>query len=100
LNKVKIYLDTSVISHLDAEDTPEKMQDTHLFWQELKKGFYKAAISDLTLAELAKCPEPKRTQLYEYLGQIDYEEVEESQDSIILTEEYLSISLAGISNTL
>ncbi|MHB1405290.1 MAG: twitching motility protein PilT [Desulfitobacteriaceae bacterium] len=40
MNKIKIYLDTSVISHLEAEDTPEKMQDTLQFWQELKKGKY------------------------------------------------------------
>jgi hypothetical protein len=29
MKKTKIYLDTSVISHLDAPDTPEKMGDTH-----------------------------------------------------------------------
>ena len=40
MNKIKIYLDTSVISHLDAEDTPEKMQDTVDFWQELIRGQY------------------------------------------------------------
>ncbi|MDR3586035.1 MAG: hypothetical protein P4L59_12040 [Desulfosporosinus sp.] len=40
MNKIKIYLDTSVISHLEAEDTPEKMQDTVDFWQELLKGQY------------------------------------------------------------
>lgn len=28
MNKIKIYLDTSAISHLEADDTPEKMQDT------------------------------------------------------------------------
>ena len=26
--KMKLYLDTSVISYLDASDTPEKMADT------------------------------------------------------------------------
>ena len=31
MKKLEIYLDTSVISHLFANDTPEKMQDTHLF---------------------------------------------------------------------
>ncbi|GAB6172395.1 hypothetical protein JCM15765_18730 [Paradesulfitobacterium aromaticivorans] len=54
MNKIKIYLDTSVISHLEAEDTPEKMQDTLQFWQELKNGKYIVTISDLTIAELTK----------------------------------------------
>ncbi|KGP74849.1 twitching motility protein PilT [Desulfosporosinus sp. Tol-M] len=89
MNKVKIYLDTSVISHLEAEDTPEKMQDTLLFWQEIIKIYYKVSVSDLTLAELAKCPEPKRSQLFVYLSQIDYEEVEEAPEIIALAEEYI-----------
>lgn len=89
VNKIKIYLDTSIISHLEAEDTPEKMQDTLQIWQELNKSKYIVTISDLTFAELAKCPEPKRTLLLEYLSQIDYEEVQETQETISLADEYL-----------
>jgi hypothetical protein len=33
----KIYLDTSVISHLNADDAPEKMNDTLLLLEELKQ---------------------------------------------------------------
>ena len=65
MNKIKIYLDTSVISNLEAEDTPKKMQDTLQFWQELKKGKYIVTISDLTIAELTKCPEPKRSLFFQ-----------------------------------
>jgi hypothetical protein len=32
MKKLKIYLDTSVISHLQADDVPEKMAITHKFW--------------------------------------------------------------------
>ena len=89
MNKIKIYLDTSVISHLDAEDTPEKMQDTVDFWQELIRGQYIVTISDLTIAELSKCPEPKRTLLFEHLSVIDYVEVQEISETITLADEYL-----------
>lgn len=89
MNKSKIYLDTSVISHLEAEDTLEKMQDTLQLWQELKKDKYIVTISDLTLAELNKCPEPKRTLLLEHLSQIDYDEVHETPETITLADEYL-----------
>ena len=34
--KQRIYLDTSVMSHLFHEDAPEKMRDTLLFWEDLK----------------------------------------------------------------
>jgi len=35
---LKIYLDTSVISHLQADDVPEKMAITHKFWNDVKAG--------------------------------------------------------------
>lgn len=31
--KLKVYLDTSVISHLMQEDVPEKMADTRKLWK-------------------------------------------------------------------
>lgn len=36
MKKLKIYLDTSTISHLDAQDTPEKMSDTLRLWNRIK----------------------------------------------------------------
>jgi|GEM_PF-5162530 len=35
MRKLRLYLDTSVISHLFADDTPEKMQHTKRLWDEL-----------------------------------------------------------------
>jgi len=56
----KIYVDTSVIGYLKADDTPEKMQDTLVFWKELQQGNYIIGVSSVTIEELSKCPEPKR----------------------------------------
>lgn len=36
--KIKVYLDTSVISYLDQQDAPEKMQETREIWEILKTG--------------------------------------------------------------
>lgn len=33
MRKLKVYLDTSVISHLLQEDVPEKMADTRQLWK-------------------------------------------------------------------
>lgn len=33
MNKLKVYLDTSVISHLMQDDVPEKMADTKRLWK-------------------------------------------------------------------
>ena len=89
MHKQKIYLDTSVISHLQAEDTPEKMQDTLKFWDEIKKGKYEVVISDVTFSELAKCNEPKKTALLHSLSQIDFLMVEENKESLEVSERYI-----------
>lgn len=50
--KQRIYLDTSVISFLKAEDSPEKMHDTVLLWDDIKNNTYDVIISDLTIKEI------------------------------------------------
>lgn len=37
MKKLKIYLDTSVISHLQADDVPEKMTITNDLWTQKYK---------------------------------------------------------------
>ena len=59
MRKLKIYLDTSVISHLDAPDVPEKQDDTRKLWDDIKIGKYDVVISDITIDEMEGCPEPK-----------------------------------------
>ena len=43
--KLKVYLDTSVISHLVQEDVPEKMTDTRRLWEMFQKGIYDVCLS-------------------------------------------------------
>lgn len=72
MKNLKVYLDTSVISHLLQEDVPEKMADTRQLWEMFRNGKYDVYLSTVTLEEIDDCPEPKRSQLYDYLEQIDY----------------------------
>lgn len=85
----KVYLDTSAVSHLIAEDTPEKMSDTLMFWENLKQGKYLAVLSDITLTEINKCSEPKRTGMYEYLNELEYNIYDETEESLELAEKYM-----------
>ena len=89
MDKQKIYLDTSVISHLQHEDVPEKMQDTLLFWRMLESGRYEVVISDITLMELKQCFEPKRSELLGYLGAIDYALLPQTDEVDALAEAYV-----------
>ena len=38
MNKIKVYLDTSVISYLDQMDAPERMKETRDVWKLFKTG--------------------------------------------------------------
>ena len=60
MNKLKIYLDTSVISYLDQQDSLEKMAETQDVWNLFKKGRYDIYISDIVLYEINKCKKEKR----------------------------------------
>lgn len=72
MDKLKVYLDTSVISHLLQNDVPEKMADTRQLWKMFSAKKYDVYLSTVTLEELKGCSEPKRSQLLDYLSQIDY----------------------------
>ena len=72
MRKLKVYLDTSVISHLAQEDVPEKMADTLKLWDMFKSGKYEVYLSTVTLKEVDSCSEPKRSMLRMFLTQFDY----------------------------
>ncbi len=90
MRKLKVYLDTSVISHLEQEDVPEKMEQTRKVWDILQTGKYEVVISDLVLAEINECKEPKRTLLKEYLSQINYERVEITEETEEIANEIIN----------
>ena len=46
MKKIKLYLDTSIISHLDHQDTPDKMADTLRLWREVEDSIYDIYLID------------------------------------------------------
>lgn len=89
MKKLKIYIETSVISHMQAEDVPEKMEITLKFWEDLKTGLYDVVLSEAVVIELSKCYEPKRSVLQQYLNQIKYELVEIDDEADHLASRYI-----------
>lgn len=83
--KMKIYLDTSVISYLQQEDVPERMKETLNLWKQFEEGKYDIYLSQVTLDEVGECQEPKKTVLYEYLSRIQYTKLE-------ITDEVLRVA--------
>ena len=89
MRKLKLYLDTSVISHLFADDTPDKMQDTKLLWDDFINNKYRIFISQVVVDEIEVCPEPKRSQMLEQLRMIDFEVYDETDEVDSLANEYI-----------
>lgn len=90
MKKLKIYLDTSIISHLQQEDVPEKMRETLELWEQFKKREdIIIVISDLVIREISQCKEPKRSFLLEKLAQLDYTMVQTTKEERYLSNTYL-----------
>lgn len=70
--KYKVYLDTSVLSHLWQLDAPEKMHETLELWDKFKLGGFDVYLSLLTIDEINGCDKNKLNKVYELLNQIDY----------------------------
>ncbi len=75
MRRLKLYLDTSFLSHLHQPDAPEKMRDTLALWNEIIAGEYEAVISEVTARELMKCEEPKRSLMAQYLKTAAFEPI-------------------------
>lgn len=91
MNKIKVYLDTSVISYLDQKDAPERMKETHDVWAIFRKGYYEIYISDVVVYEINKCSREKREILLDYLDQIEYNIIETDEKTVILAEKFIDL---------
>lgn len=72
MKKLKIYFDTSVISHLDQQDAPEKMAETRKLWERAKTGDFDVVLSNVNFEEILDCASEKQSVLMSYLAQIEY----------------------------
>jgi predicted nucleic acid-binding protein len=93
MRKLKLYLDTSVISHLDANDVPARMVETQKFWELIKGGMGEVFISDIVFDELNRCIEPKRSLLAQYVSQIEYTKIPDSQNVLELAEKFVDFGI-------
>lgn len=84
--KLKIYLDTSTISYLQEEHSPDKMAATRKLWAKFEEGFFDVFLSQTTMKELGRCPEPKLSVLLGYLSKIQYKVLDIDQAVMSLAQ--------------
>ncbi|MDR0822425.1 MAG: hypothetical protein LBN20_01415, partial [Endomicrobium sp.] len=71
-----------------APDAPEKMKDTQLLWKDIQNGDYEICISDIVIAEIERCKEPKYSFMLSKLFEIKYVKVIHNIDSDELAKLY------------
>ena len=89
MRKLKLYLDTSVISHLFADDVPDKMEDTKVLWNDFANGKFEIYISQVVIDEIERCPEPKQGMMLAKLREIRFQILPETDEVITLADEYV-----------
>lgn len=93
MRKLKVYLDTSVISYLSQEDAPERMGDTLELWRDFVNGKYEIYLSQVTIDEIEKCSEPKRSMLYDYLSDIEYTKLDINEEIVELAQKIIDMGI-------
>lgn len=93
MERLKVYLDTSVISYLLQEDVPEKMADTRSLWKMFCDGKFDVYLSTVTLEELKGSSEPKQSQFFDYLSQIDYKLVQIDDSVAKIAEQIIEMGI-------
>ena len=92
MKKLKLYLDTSTINFLFAEDEPELQKITEEFFENLvAKGKFKAYISDVTIEEIEKTKDlEKRKMLLEVITKYNLEIFPITEEAVDLSDKYLT----------
>lgn len=93
MRKLKVYLDTSVVSYLYQVDAQEKMQNTLDLWELFKNKVYEVYISDIVIREISGCNEEKLKILLDYLDQIDYNIIETDEDTVELAGKFIDFGI-------
>jgi predicted nucleic acid-binding protein len=93
MKKLKIYLDTSVISHLDAPDAPEWEADTKRLWEDIKAGIYHVFLSPVVIVEIERCKEQKLSVLRDQLRLIRYTILQRTDEVVELASRYIAANV-------
>ena len=93
LRKLKVYLDTSIVSYLDQQDAPDKMNETLRLWELFRQEKFDVYISDVVIREINQCPPEKLTVLQRFLDEISYTVIETDESTLELAEKFIDFGI-------
>ena len=88
MHKLRLYLDTTVLNFVFADDAPKEMDATLKFFQQISR--FEVSVSDIVLDEVERCPAPKRARLMELISKHGCDVLELDQAARNLAGRYLS----------
>ena len=93
MKKLKVYLDTSIISYLDQQDAPDRMRETQRLWELFRQEKYDVYISDVVIREISQCPPEKLEVLTRFLDEIRYTIIETDENTLALAEKFIDFGI-------
>ena len=89
MKKLKLYLDTSIINFVIAEDSLIEKQVTRQLLREIEREKYEVFISEVVLLEINRAPEAISQKLKSIVKDLDAEELSIDQESQMLANRYI-----------
>lgn len=90
MKKLKLYLDTSIISFAIDDRNPREKRLTLRLIDEIKAGKYEAFISAVTIVEIKRATEEIRKKLLDVVGAINPEELTVDAEVQSLADKYIA----------
>jgi predicted nucleic acid-binding protein len=94
----KIYLDTSVPSHLFDTEPEQRTVDTWRLWAAITAGKYEACVSPKVLKEIQETREPKRTKILKEIQAAGIKNLKKAPSVWRLANEYIRAGVLTNSN--
>ncbi len=89
MKKLKLYLETSVWSFYFTEDSPEKMLDTKILFEQIESGYYEIFISPIVTLEVNKPKNEKSNKLLQFVYKYKPVELAITGETYKLADKYI-----------
>ena len=87
MEKLRLYLDTTILNFLFADDSPEECRLTQKFFKQIKS--FEVSISEVVLREVYRCEQPKQKKLLDVIDRYDLEVFNFTEEADQLAEIYI-----------
>ena len=93
LRKLKLYIETSTISHAVSDQAPKFKEASVELFEKINKGIYEASTSEIVIREINNAKEEKAKQLMGVIKELDLERLEINKEVEVLAEKYIEAGL-------